>query len=111
MNRPEAPKEPFDFVTGEDFRESLLEDFIEMYSCIGHKEWKAAQVLAGSVAEAMLIDCLVAMRYNNLSQEQILAMDLGKVIKACEGLGAISATTAQLCAVIKDYRNLIHPGR
>ena len=65
----------------------------------------------GSVIEAILIDHLVAVKYNSLTTEQLLRLDLGKAISACKSLNILSDNTAHLCVVIQDYRNLIHPGR
>lgn len=38
-------------------------------------------------------------------------MDLGEAITVCRTENALSARTADLCSVVRSYRNLIHPGR
>ncbi len=38
-------------------------------------------------------------------------MDLSEAIDVCKTEGVLSTRTADLCSVIKSYRNLIHPGR
>src|SRR5207249_1352150 len=42
---------------------------------------------------------------------ELLKFDLHKAIDACLAEGVLTSKTAQLSVVIKDYRNLIHPGR
>lgn len=101
----------FDFITNEDFRASLEADQAELLSCVEAKAWKAVHVLAGSIIEAVLLDYLIASKYQNLPPEDLLKMDLHKAIDACQAEGVLTGKTAQLSAVIKDYRNLIHPGR
>jgi hypothetical protein len=99
----------FDFITDEDFRESLESDFREMVSCIDAEAWKAAHVLAGSIIEAVLIDYIVSVSLS--TREQALKMDFGEALTLCRDNKIISSKTADLSSVVKGYRNLIHPGR
>lgn len=101
----------FDFITNEEFRASLEAYQAELHTCVVAKAWKAVHVLAGSIIEAVLLDYLIASDYQNLPPEELLKFDLNKAIDACQAEGVLTAKTAQLSAVIKDYRNLIHPGR
>ena len=50
----------FDFITTKPFRESLEADYAEMGRSAESKNWKAVQVLAGSIVECLLIDYLAA---------------------------------------------------
>jgi len=99
----------FDFITHEEFRNSLESDFREMAACVEAHAWKAVHVLAGSIIEAVLIDYLLAEKHVN--REDALKMDFGQALSLCKDKGIISAKTVDLSTVIKDYRNLIHPGR
>lgn len=99
----------FDFITNEDFRSSLEADFREMFACINAEAWKAVHVLAGSIVEAVLIDYLLSE--NLVSKTEALKMDLGDAINLCKDKRIISQKTADLSSVVRDYRNLIHPGR
>lgn len=67
--------------------------------------------MAGSIVEAVLLDYLIASGYQNRLPEDLLKLDLHKAIDACLAEGVLTSKTAQLSVVIKDYRNLIHPGR
>ena len=99
----------FDFITDKDFRTILEADQKEIRQCAESKAWKAVHVLAGSIIEAVLIDYLIAEKH--ISHDGALKMDLGKAIKLAAEKSIISEKTAALSSVIKEYRNLIHPGR
>lgn len=99
----------FDFITDEDFRTALENDFKEMNLCSQSGAYKAAVVIAGSIIETVLIDYVIA---ENLStREDALKLDFGKLLSLCKDRGIISDKTLDLSSVIKGYRNLIHPGR
>ncbi len=99
----------FDFITDEDFRTVLEADQKEMRQCAESKAWKAVHVLAGSIIEAVLIDYLIAEEH--VCRDDALKMDLGKAVKLAAEKSIISEKAAALSSVIKEYRNLIHPGR
>lgn len=99
----------FDFITDNEFRAGLETDYREMLVAIENAAYKSAQVMAGSIIEAMLIDTLIAG--GHVSMENGLRMDLSEAINLAKEKGIISATIADLSSVIKGYRNLIHPGR
>ena len=44
--------EKFNFMNGEDFRNSLESDYYELNECIKVNAWKAMHVLAGSILGA-----------------------------------------------------------
>ncbi|HEC99586.1 MAG TPA: hypothetical protein ENN18_04300 [Proteobacteria bacterium] len=100
--------EKFDFISGEEFRKSLENDYKELTDCLKVNAWKASHVLAGSIIETLLIDFLVASDYKSVDP---LKMDLGQAIAACKKEGILTEKTEQLSSAIKSYRNLIHPGR
>jgi hypothetical protein len=102
--------EKFNFMNGEEFRNSLESDYNELNECIKVNAWKAMHVLAGSIIEALLIDSLVTYD-NKKASLDILKMDLGQAIVECRKKGILTEKTEQLSRVIKSYRNLIHPGR
>lgn len=100
----------FSFISDEQFRNSLTNDYREMISCQEASSWKAVHVLAGSIVEALLIEYLVVSSIKPGGKEP-LHIDLNDAIQACQTAGVIQKSTASLCDVVRDYRNLIHPGR
>ncbi len=99
----------FNFITDDDFRNSLEADFSEMNKCMKVEAWKAVHVLSGSLLESLLSDSLLAEGI--IKKKDVVSLDLGKAIKYCVSNKIISSKTADLSSVVKDYRNLIHPGR
>ncbi len=112
MNRPDdADAGLFEFITNAEFKANLLSDYRELQAGIAGGLWKAVHVLAGSIIEAILIDYLIAARHKGMSEQDLLKWNMGQLIPAGQAEGILTAKSAQLCVVIKDYRNLIHPGR
>ncbi len=101
----------FDFITEKDLRLSLEGDYAEMQRCVEATAWKSVQVLAGSIVEALLVDYLVATPNAARAQSNALRMELADAIKICRAEKVLSERSADLCSVIRSYRNLIHPGR
>jgi hypothetical protein len=101
----------FDFIADPDFRAALQEDMRELHASIKSGSYKAVHVLAGSVIEAVLVDYLVDVKYIHPKKKDLLRLELAEAIEACKEVGALSERSADLCSVVRDYRNLIHPGR
>lgn len=101
----------FDFITDEDLRASLVADYSELVIALSNGAWKATHVLAGSIIEALLVDYLLAARNPGAKAKDPLKMDLSTLISECRTEGILSDRTEQLSSVVRDYRNLIHPGR
>ena len=102
----------FDFITSKEFRESLETDYNEMRSCVEAQAWKSVQVLAGSIVEALLIDYLSSTKNpDRKNSKDPLKLDLAEAIAICREEKVLSERAADLCSVVKSYRNLIHPGR
>jgi hypothetical protein len=99
----------FNFISDEDFRKTLESDLIEAERCFESQAWKAVHVLSGSLVETVLIYYLVSQEL--IDKQSALSLDLGKAIDKCKNSNIITITTADLCSVIRAYRNLIHPGR
>lgn len=101
----------FDYITAPELRESLESDYAEMQRCADSGAWKSAQVLAGSIVECLLIDYLSASTHPSRPAKDPLRLDLGEAISICRSEKVLSDRTADLCSVVRSYRNLIHPGR
>lgn len=101
----------FDFIVQKEFRLSLESDYAEMQQCLSGAAWKSVQVLAGSIVETLLVDYLVSTTVPGRASKDPLKMELADLIATCKGEKVLSARAADLCAVIRSYRNLIHPGR
>lgn len=101
----------FDYISSADLRNSVSSDYSEMQRCAESGSWKSAQVLAGSIVECLLIDYLTSTTAASRPTKDPLKMDLAEAIDICKAEGVLTSRTADLCSVIRSYRNLIHPGR
>lgn len=101
----------FAFVGHAELRQALEADHRELEQCLEVGAWKAAVVLGGAIIEAILTDHLVAASTSKATVDKILAMTLGQLIAESRKQGALTAKTVSLSDAVKEYRNLIHPGR
>lgn len=110
-NAEAADSVSVDFVTDDDLRTGLETDLRQMNECLAVGAYKTAQVLAGSILEALLVDHLGSVGYQPKGGKQTFDMHLGELLVAARDIGVIGGTTTDLGSVLKDFRNLIHPGR
>ena len=101
----------FDFINDKKFREILERDFEELNNCLETKSSKSVLILAGSIIETILTDFFVNFPVEGLTAKKVLNLDLLSLIGLAKENGLISQSTQDLSTVIKNYRNLIHPGR
>lgn len=98
-----------DFVAHDDLRSSLENDLLEMDSALSGNSYKAAVVLSGSVVEALVIDTLIASGI--LLEAEALKLELAPALQAALQAKLITQRCFDLSTVVRNYRNLIHPGR
>lgn len=114
------------FVTDASLRESLRLDIEHVARALANSEWKAATVLAGSVIEALLlwklgtlppadVDAAAKTARNWKAVRPLNEWHLSDYIEVAAIVPPthpfIVADTVDLLRVVKNYRNLIHPGR
>lgn len=101
----------FDFIADQKFRALLIRDFKELQNCVENKATKSVLILSGSIIETILLEFFSHNLPNGKSKAQLLKMNLADLINQAELIGLISSKSKELSTVIKNYRNLIHPGR
>jgi hypothetical protein len=138
VSQSDAP--PLDFISSTDLRQSLESDYSELIQALSARMWKSACILAGSIAEAVLIDYVAVLGNCSASDEELTApgMTLSKLIDAAIGIDALERsqpptagwslselikkgadtranstfrTAYDMSSAVKNFRNLIHPGR
>ena len=92
-------------------RQVLRADLEELEGALEHGLHKASLILAGGIVEALLLDYLEGIGYEGPKGAAPAAMTLNDLIAACEQEGALTPQTVSQCHVLKQYRNIIHPGR
>lgn len=101
----------FEFISDKRFRELLERDYQELQICLESKAVKSVLVLSGSIIEAMLTEYFIQFPPTGLNEAQILKSTLNELINWAVQENVISDKEKNLASVVKDYRNLIHPGR
>jgi len=101
----------FEFISDDTFQMILERDYEEVQKCIETKSAKSVLVLSGSIVEALLSDYFIENLPAGQTQATILATTLASLLDMAEAEAIITRSEKNLATVIKDYRNLIHPGR
>jgi hypothetical protein len=115
------------FITDADLRANLRNDIGVIYRTLADGEWKAATVLAGSAAEALLLwalkprptadiaSAIAALRATGELTAKPDPNDLDRwnlyeYIEVAGKLRIINPNTQKQTRLAKDFRNFIHPG-
>ena len=101
----------FNFVADYKYRSLLLRDFEELKKCLDIKASKSVLILSGSIIETVLLEFFTHNLPGNLTKQQLLRKSLADLINLAESIDLISKQSKELSTVVKNYRNLIHPGR
>jgi hypothetical protein len=108
---PPPTVEGLNFVTDNDLRADLRRDIDHAQRALDASEWKAATVLAGAVVESLLLWKLGTYPDTDV-QAAVKGLGLfAAVFPAAPGKPILTAETVKLLELVKDFRNLIHPGR
>jgi len=101
----------FDFIADSRFRTLLTRDYLELQKCLKNEASKSVLILSGSILEAALSDFFIQFPIDGKSESSILKSNLGTLIDIAESEKIITSKEKNLATVVKDYRNLIHPGK
>ena len=106
----------FSFIRDEQLRLVIERDCEEIQKTLVVRCWKAAIILSGSAIEAILLDLLQAREADAKAAKKapktdILQWDLNELIKVAVELHLIVPSVEGLATSVRQYRNLIHPGR
>ena len=103
-------------ISSKELRDMLKRDLKENVLAIITKSYKASLILSGSIVEAFLLDKISNKGItsykigNNKRKKHIYRMDLGELLEVAKEEKIIESSFYHLSQVIRDYRNLIHPG-
>jgi hypothetical protein len=123
-DRPSSGTQDLVFIGDSELREEIRRDISAANSALQNAEWKGAAVLAGSVAEALLLWVIelhkkarpyeVGAAIQKVKSKPTGAPEnwgLGSYIEVAAELELISPGTSTQAKLTQDFRNLIHPGR
>jgi len=123
-----GPIRQFPFLQNAELRSIVERDFASLSAARKADEVKVALVLAGSVIEATLLDVIERdLKASEIAAQQVMqakgwkkldpkaASDwkLFQQIALCgpDGLSVLSIKTEKIAQEVRDWRNLVHPGR
>jgi hypothetical protein len=100
----------FDFVSDDVLRRIIERDKKELDDALSSNLHKSTTLLAGSLIEAILVDYFLVFETSH-AKDVILHASLGQLMDWALEEKLISQRTFEISNVIKNYRNLIHPGK
>jgi hypothetical protein len=106
----------FGFVSDDELRKICKRDYEEIQRVQIAGAHKATIVLCGSLTEALLLDSLQSDEAKARASAKAISKpltnwDLHDLLDVAIDVGLINAGASVLVKGIKDYRNLIHPGK
>lgn len=103
--------ETFDFISDNRLRIILERDYTELNKCYESACYKSVLILSGSLIEAVIVEFLLNQLPSGYTEKKILNLSLGDLIDLALSVKLIDDRIKSLSTVVKNYRNLIHPGR
>ena len=114
---PITQKRNFSFLHDADLRNIIERDFSEIQRAFISECWKSVIILCGGAIEAILTDLLIANSAQAVAstkapnQQDITRWSLSNIIDVCVDLELVTQGVEKLSHPIREYRNLVHPGR
>jgi len=101
----------FDFISDNRLRIILERDYNELNRCFESRCYKSVLILSGSLIEAVIVEFFINKPPTGYSEKKLLSLNLGDLIDLALSVKLIDERIKSLSTVVKNYRNLIHPGR
>lgn len=99
----------------------LRRDCEELVINSENKAWKSVLIISGSIIEAILLEetkkdnskaeSVYRNKFPKSNKKSLDEWVLHELIKVCNDLGILTDGEQDLLNIIKNYRNLIHPGK
>ncbi len=104
------------FMRTRELRREAEGDYREILACHATHSWKAAIMLTGSCLEAILLDLVLqreeeAKKLTAAPKGSPASWNLADLVEVCEALDLISKGQISLSDAVREFRNLVHPGR
>ena len=103
--------ENFDFISDNRLRIILERDYLELSRCFESECYKSVLIMSGSLIEALIVEFFINKLPSGYTEKKILNLNLGQLIDLALTEKLIDERIKSLSTVVKNYRNLIHPGR
>lgn len=109
--------EDFAFAHDEALRKIIVRDYKQLEKVLATEAWKAVIVLCGGLIEGLLLDLLerdaTAARQSVKAPKEgnLRRWDLNDLINVAADLKKLPTGIDRLSHSVREYRNLVHPGR
>ena len=103
--------ENFDFISDNRLRIILERDYRELNKCYEFECYKSVLILSGSLIEALIVEFFVNKLPSGYTEKKILSLSLADLLDIALEVKLVDDRIKALSTVVKNYRNLIHPGR
>lgn len=108
----------FGFVNNNKLKEIAERDFRELQLAWISRSWKSVIILSGGLLEALLLDTLLQDEKNALAcpkapqkKPDLKGWDLSELIGVANELKKIKVGVDKFSNSLREYRNLVHPGK
>lgn len=117
---PKQQMTEFNFIQDPLLRDQLTSDWGEVERVRGVKAWKSCVILCGGILEGMLLDVLkrdeqqarsVYPQRKGKEVSDLDQWDLVDLVNVAKDLGLLSKSAEYLGHGLREFRNLIHPGK
>ncbi len=119
--RAKEQKTEFGFIQDPLLRDQLAKDWDEAQRVRGVQAWKSCVILCGGILEGMLLDVLKRDEQQAKSAYQkvrkgkaapdLNRWELADLVDVAKSLGLLSKSAEHLGHGLREFRNLIHPGK
>lgn len=111
-----VPRVDFSFVSKAGLRTMIERDYAELQTVTSVRAVKARLILAGSLIEGLLLDALQrdeqkAQSSKKAESKPLDEWGLGSLIDVAVELGLIGTGAQSFGHAVREYRNLVHPGK
>ncbi len=114
---PMVLQKDFSFVDNQELRQIIRRDYGWIGRCLAVEAWKPLIILCGGLIEAILLDKLIANKDRAKSstkahkEKDLVKWSLEHLIDVSVDLSIINPGAEKLGDAVRNYRNLVHPGK
>ena len=110
----------FWFISAPKLQEQLASDWLEAQAVHKAKAWKSCVILCGSILEGLLLDILsqypreteeIYTKLRQKSPPELSRWSLADMVEVARERGVLREGVFHLSQALREFRNLIHPGR
>lgn len=120
LQQKDTDKDTYWFMNDESLKLQLIQDWNEIQRLVEIQAWKSCLILCGGILEGLLVDVLSRHKEKALEiysskkkkvNSDLTRWNLSELVDVSIDLGIISKSAFHLSQAVREFRNLIHPGK